>query len=847
MTSHHFANKRTNAYIALLKDYLEKRKTEGLGVPQSSTRKGQVANAFISSETGVPARVLEMTRVHKVILDYVDKIGFSEQLPSKSIIYLNSQPIYTHQVENYLNLLKSEGRKVPEHPETLGKPYLERIASECGIPARALHPRTSARSRLNEGIAELGLQVYVNDPIWTKLSYKELLEEGARLRTAELVGKANANQQRYNTVHALRVWMRNLNLSDESFVGAELLGEFDQKLEQARSNIRSKTTKSKFSSEMRRWISIHKELLKQKGLPANFAVALEMAIERSGLNAQRVGELADGCIGIIDGWLRGASLPSKSSFPFVSRIEKTLKLELGTLTSLVPHRRSKRFRLSDYPEHTIINGVKIPLRRDEYLLSKLRPLLPDDFNGRSEAARQEMVDWLIANLIGPTSDWAFLNRELGRITYSLKQFPSVLEQEWQELSAFKCDPLTPPGMKRSIPWSPATNKMRRSDLERFFGALSLPNDAEDHRLRGMGLSPSLFTLAMFISPAILHWWILWKGKRRCDPHTPKRDYKYTHYEAVLLLIIGGLFNKETGWIRQRPDLADHLQVVPEFIDKKLIKRAKRDWSGVCDQAFDYYMHFAEEVERNAEIIRDPFELILPILEMEKPISALKTFAQNVLDDMPDVGTAPLQAARSMRDYMIVRLLGATALRSKNIVELTYRNDNKGELHKENDKWVIEISHHRFKNKYSGFFGSKKKKHNYKRVLMDNDGLYNRLEEYLNVYRPALLQRTKSDILLVVNASRPKFTTNKFHSKYRSLTMQYLAHNPYLNRGIPGVKPHGPHSVRDIVATHIIRETGSYELAAYALADSVQTVKEHYARFMPEHKLHLVDKIMVEAW
>lgn len=847
MSHHHFAKKRTDAYISTLQDYLEKRKAKGLGVPQSSARKGHVANAFISEETGVPVWVLEKERVHKVILGYVEAVGFSEQLPDKSPSSSASQPVYSRQVESYLSRLKSEGRKVPEHPETLGKPHLERVASESGIPLRSLRPRTSARSILNEGIAHLGLQIYADDPAWTKLTYEQLLEGGARLRADELAGKAHANQQRYNTMHALRVWMRNLGLSDESFVGAELLGQFDEKLEQARSSIKSKTTRGKFSSEMRRWVTIHRELLKQKGLPANFRAALEMAIERSGLNAQRVTELANGCAGVIDSWLRGEGLPSKSSFPFVSRIEDALKLAPGALTSLVAHRRSKRFRLSDYPEYTFIKGVKIPLRSDNYLLGKLRPLLPDDFNARSEAARQEMVDWLVANLIGPTSDWGFLNRELSRITYSLKQFPPVLEREWQELSEFKCGSFTPPGMKRGIPWSAATNTMRRLDLERIFGALSLPNDAEDHRLRGMGLNPSSFTLAMFVCPAILHWWITWKGKRRCDPHTPERGYKYTHYEASLLFIIGGLFDKETGWIRQRPDLAEHLQVVPGFIDKKLVKRAQSNWDGVCDQAFDYYIQFAEEIERNAELIRDPFEPIMPILELESPISALKTFAQNVLDDMPDAGTAPLQAARAMRDYLIIRLLGATALRSKNIVELTYRNDNKGELRREKGNWVIEIPHHRFKNKYSVFFGSRKKKHSYKKVLADADGLYARLEEYLNVHRRVLLQETESDILLVVNSDRPKFNKNKFHKKYRSLTMQYLAHNPYLGRGIPGVKPHGPHAVRDIVATHIIKITGSYELAAYSLGDSVQTVKEHYARFMPEHKLHLADKIMIEPW
>lgn len=847
MTQHHFAKKKTDAHIATLREYLEKRKTKRLGVPQSWVSEGYVAISVISSETGIPVGALEIPRVRKVILDYTEAIGFSERLPNNPTVSSAGQPYYAHRVESYLTRLESEGRGVPAHPEAPGRPHLQRVASESGVPLRTLSPGTAARSKLDECVARLGLEVRADDPTWTKLTYDQLLEDGDRLRAEELVGKANASQQRYNTRHALRVWMQNLSLSGESFVGEELLVQFDQKLRQAQSGINSKTTRSKFASEMRRWATIHRELLRRKGLPADFRTALEMAIERSGLNAQRVRELADGGRRVIDNWLHHGALPSISSLPFISRIETALKLEPGTLTSLVPRRRSKRFRLTDYPEYTFIGGEKIPLRSNDYLLTKLRPLLPDDFNACPEAARQEMVDWLIANLIGPTSDWGFLNRKLSQITYSLKQFPPVLEREWRELSDFKCDSFSPPGMKRGKAWSAATNKMRRNDFERIFGALSLPDNAEDHRLRGMGLDPRSFTLAMFICPAILYWWITWKGRRRCDPSAPEQDHKYTYYEASLIFIIGGLFDRETGWIRQRPDLAGHLQVVPGFIDEELISRAKSDWAGVCDEAFDYYMRFADEIERVAELIRDSFEPILPILESESPISALKTFAQNVLDDMPDAVAAPLQAARVMRDYLIIRFFSATALRSKNIVELTYRDDNKGELRRENGNWVIEISHQRFKNKYSKFFGSGKKKHNYKKVLVDTDGLYDRLVEYLKVHRSALLQGTESDILLVANPSRPKFNNHKFHNKYRLLTMQYIAHNPYLGRGIPGVKPHGPHAVRDIVATHIIKSTGSYELAAYSLADSVETVKLHYARFMPEHKLHLADKIMVEAW
>ena len=46
-------------------------------------------------------------------------------------------------------------------------------------------------------------------------------------------------------------------------------------------------------------------------------------------------------------------------------------------------------------------------------------------------------------------------------------------------------------------------------------------------------------------------------------------------------------------------------------------------------------------------------------------------------------------------------------------------------------------------------------------------------------------------------------------------------------------PHGPHNVRDVLATHILKLTGSYEQASYAIQDTPETVANHYGRFLPQ--------------
>lgn len=77
---------------------------------------------------------------------------------------------------------------------------------------------------------------------------------------------------------------------------------------------------------------------------------------------------------------------------------------------------------------------------------------------------------------------------------------------------------------------------------------------------------------------------------------------------------------------------------------------------------------------------------------------------------------------------------------------------------------------------------------------------------------------------------------------------WRCYNPYTGRGaIPGLLPHGPHSVRDVLATHILKQTGSYEQASYAIQDTPETVAQHYGRFLPHDKAAIAAQVLNRAW
>lgn len=65
--------------------------------------------------------------------------------------------------------------------------------------------------------------------------------------------------------------------------------------------------------------------------------------------------------------------------------------------------------------------------------------------------------------------------------------------------------------------------------------------------------------------------------------------------------------------------------------------------------------------------------------------------------------------------------------------------------------------------------------------------------------------------------------------------------------IKGLLPHGPHNVRDVLATHILKRTGSYEQASYAIQDTPDVVQQHYGRFLPQDKAALAARILNQVW
>jgi hypothetical protein len=139
------------------------------------------------------------------------------------------------------------------------------------------------------------------------------------------------------------------------------------------------------------------------------------------------------------------------------------------------------------------------------------------------------------------------------------------------------------------------------------------------------------------------------------------------------------------------------------------------------------------------------------------------------------------------------------------------------------------------------------------LLPDLGNLYSHIDEWIDHHRPLLLGGARDPGTFFVktikrSSSDAAYDQNTFYEAWRLMIQRYGIFNPYTGRGaIAGLLPHGPHNVRDVLATHILKKTGSYEQASYAIQDTPDMVAKHYGRFSPQDKAAMAAKILNQVW
>ena len=614
--------------------------------------------------------------------------------------------------------------------------------------------------------------------------------------------------------------------------------------------------------------------------PASFAEALDMCMRRHRDSAQGLARALAAGSGSVDTstirmWRNGIKTPrSARSLEALKLIERRYALPAGYFASKLPS-----------PDRAssagLIRGVSPSERR------RLAWHLPVDFARRSLKEREEILEWVQRVVISGSTEYRRYQAAAMKHRYAIRfpgllgattrrrsvyrfdrdddglladpdlaaaavDAPPQLATEMAELVRFKTATLTSFGFQRNGVWGEETASQKVEHLGLMFGALAAaPNGA----VHGFGVPLESLSFGLLIFPIVWDWYIQWRERRRGF---------YTAWEVDMLRVAAALTRSETGWLRQRPQLAERIHPIPNLIHERDIAAVRADWVGACDAMHKHALARAKEVQRVARVHRDPFEPIIVVLEADSPVGQYRQITEEILKRMPDETRYPRSAAEAVRSFLMLRLGLHLGLRQKNLRQLLVcprgqlpRSERRlvelkrGELRwSERDRgWEVFIPSVAFKNATSSFFGNKP----FRLILPDLGGLYFYLEAYIERHRKILLKNAADPGTLFVKTVKltskdAAYCQGTFYEAWRLAIQRYGIYNPYTGRGaIEGLLPHGPHNVRDVLATHILKQTGSYEQASYAIQDTPDMVAKHYGRFLPQDKAALAAQILNRVW
>ncbi|KAA9361441.1 hypothetical protein [Ochrobactrum quorumnocens] len=584
----------------------------------------------------------------------------------------------------------------------------------------------------------------------------------------------------------------------------------------------------------------------------------------------------------ISNWANGTKTPrSADSFDVLTREEKRYRLPESYFKSRLPHQARSIYG------HELGSDVSAAERR------RIVWHLPDDFNQLSFSKREEILEWVRRVIISGSTDYRQFQRKASKQRYAIR-FPGIsygtvllprvrsetldfedsldeddfiedpdllagvvdapprLAMEMANLVRFKTATLTSVGFQRNGVWGEETASQKVEHLGLLFGALAASPDSE---VRGRGIPLRQITFGLLVFPGIWDWYLQWREKRRGF---------YTSREQDMLSAILGMTRPETGWMWQHAELAKRLQAIPGLVTAEEIDFAQQDWHGACAECFKHATHRSREIQRVMRVHRDPFEPIMCVLEADSPLAEYRKITDEIIKRLPDENRYPVPAAEAVRSFLMLRLGLHLGLRQKNLRQLLIcprghfptperrlEDMKRGEIRwSDRDKgWEVLIPSNAFKNANSSFFGAKP----FRLVLPDLIDLYKFLNDYIERHRAVLLRNARDPGTLFVktvktNSKDAAYDQTTFYEAWRLTIQRYGIYNPYTDRGaITGLLPHGPHNVRDVLATHILKQTGSYEQASYAIQDTPDMVASHYGRFLPQDKAAHAARILNQVW
>ncbi len=557
-------------------------------------------------------------------------------------------------------------------------------------------------------------------------------------------------------------------------------------------------------------------------MPPTFADALRWAIERKGVSISQLAKQAGVSEAAIRSWRRGRFLPRSRAL--VTKLEEALDLPEGALSGRLPHWGLPKIGVegkdTPYPEFTRT------FLRVAALVRYGRPwndLSPDE----KEALLREDDD-----------RWKRLSNRQKRVRkasqepfrLSFEEWPLGARTEWERYKSYAS---SAPGSAARVqaalagaPLAPTTVreetlKRERRLIEQFYG----------YCRKQRGLDSNALSLALLTDLELVQSYLEWRVNRYKDEDLPS----VTRSEFMFIALVKKLHR---GYLRALGH-GVNLDGVKE-LEKKL-KIAGID-------------------------VTDGYHAVEPILETSEPLRWVLDGIQLMLRDAagrvgdllaPQIPTAKSEAGEALalyRDVVLLWLIAAHPLRARHFYEAyldmnEFQDGNftpgRGHVGRAGGGYYLAYRKVEFKNARSQVFQSLQDhdlitfplddpEHPF--VVLEVEGRSYSLNSLFHVYlhqiHPYLVKRFGRTGPLL-----PLFPGADTRRRIREIFYLRSAYVAALPGVPPKVLPFGPHSIRHVVATEIVKRTGSFEAAANVLLDSIDMVVQHYARFAPRDRYH----------
>lgn len=420
----------------------------------------------------------------------------------------------------------------------------------------------------------------------------------------------------------------------------------------------------------------------------------------------------------------------------------------------------------------------------------------------------------------------------------MTRLPSRLQQEWDDLVRYKTAVI--PRHPRLSQWKPGTVDRIHNVVIEIFSYMRLPVAQG-----GLGVPEEHLSLCHLGLSSVVERFFAWKEARSPDgldtgtrtwigfianlttaaAHGEKRQVNrgapvpgYLHHlaqNARNLRPIKGLFSA---------------QEIAVFADPDGWGAELQRCNSLCWMLFNNTRH-------GWVFARDPFEAILPILQMDRPLDVLIDMLGRMYRDLPSPAMVnPFERAVAVRRYVAALIFIRTALRRRNVASLTCNAHGTGTFRRKDHGWTIELPAKAFKNEAGPFFARRADgvpAEPYRFSFPPEDTAI--IDEYVGASRKVLLGGSDDHGGFFVTKGGSILAEETLAVEMHQHSWRYLVFHETTGTGIRGVTSFSVHAIRSITVTHILKVTGDYALAAHAIQDSVETIMRHYARFMAPDK------------